>query len=148
MGSENFNIPEHILQSFDDIRRNGCLPEKSKRLYYNAFNKYMRWKMDNKIGPDCHSEAVVGAYIKFMSSTVVPTSLWTILSQIKSVIFVEKDEVVPVLTINKFIQRICVGYVPKQAKVLEKKELSNFLLNECDETYLIEKVILCVPPSS
>lgn len=131
--------PKNLLEEFDEIKRHGRIPSKSRPEYYREFNRYKLWKQERNIAEECNSEEVVGLYIEKRSKEVVPPSLFTILSFLKATIAVEYNSNIPTDNLQAIIARKQQNYQPKQATVLTPNQIGQYLKK--DNVSLIYKVI-------
>lgn len=129
-----------INAKYEEIKRRGMIPEKSRKQYYVEYRKYCDWKEKTGIQKDNNTEATVGVYLEEKSKNVVPTSLFTTLSMLKAVLALEENVVINADHLNKILSKKCKGYTPKQSPTFTKKQLSDFL--GASDTFLIQKVIV------
>lgn len=105
------------------MKRQGRIPEKSRPDYYREYGRYMKWKEEYGIGNNCNSEAVVGMYLEEKSAEVVPTSLFTILSMLKSVIAVEHNTIIQVVDLQRMLAQKTKNYVTKKDPILTREQV-------------------------
>lgn len=139
---ERSTTPDHIKAEFNRIVSDGAIPQKSKKNYANAYQKYLLWKKKNKATSD--SERVIGCYIDSLKGKIVPTSLWVTLSMIRSHLLVDTGVLIKTPRVNANIKQHCEGYIPKQAAVLTKEQFSVFLLQSSDEEFMVAKAIIAL----
>lgn len=137
------STPDHIKAQFQIIVTDGAIPAKSRK-DAAACKKYVNWKELNQIPVISNSESVIGCYINSLVGSIVPTSLWVTLSMIRSHILVDTGEMIKTPIVNATIKRLCDGYIPKQAAVLTKDQFGQFLLNQSNEHFLVQKAIIAL----
>ena len=114
------------------------LPPKSKEIYKKAYNKFTAWRIEKKAPI---SENVILAYLKELSKTVKPPTLWSTYSFLKCTIqLYDKVNISKFPQIFQFLKRTSEGYIPKKAKVFKDEEIETFLNEAPNEKFLATKV--------
>jgi len=115
------------------------LPEQSKGKYEAEYRKFCEWAEEK--GVKTFDEDVFLAYFLKLSTTYVPTSLWSIYSMLRSTMDVHRNIRLEHFTkLYSFIKRKNVGYNPKKARVFKASEVKQFLETALDEQWLVHKV--------
>lgn len=115
------------------------LPEKSKRLYMNAYNQLKTWCEERKVVKV--TENVLLAYFKEKSEGKKVSTLWANYSMLKSTLAIKEN-----IDISKFFKLVAFlkqknsSYKPKKSKVFTKEEINKFIVEAPDDEYLSKKV--------
>jgi hypothetical protein len=118
------------------------LPCKSKDRYEMAYSKFMQWKSDNNIRS--YSENVMLAYFEWLSTTMKPSSLWSIYSMLRATLNIKENNI----DISKYpklialLKRKSQGFKSRKSQVLSAKQIHTFMSSAPDEKYLFTKVRL------
>lgn len=81
----DFIVPDDILEEADAVTFN-LLPAKSKERYLNVLEKFRNWMRTKNV--DVIREEVMLAYFNGLMGKLVPPSLWSTYSMLKSTLFV------------------------------------------------------------
>lgn len=137
------DVPADIKDEYEALKRQGRIPEKSRPEYYREYGRYMEWKKMRGIATECNDEAVIGLYLEQKSKSVVPTTLFMIMSMLKSVIAVEHNTILNTDNLNKILGKKTKNYIPKKAPILSREQVAHFLCQP-DDLYLVAKVITAI----
>lgn len=138
--SDNENVPWEI-SNIAAAATAQLLPEKSKSRYENVYDSFTKW-MEMK---HCKSitEDVILAYLAHKSETVKSSTLWSMYSMLKSTILVKKNVNIAIFPkVLAFLKRKNVGYKAKKSEVFSSEQISKFIREADNDTYLMLKVIL------
>lgn len=141
--SESFNedddyIPPEILEAADKAIRNS-LPCKSQAIYWKCYEELLVW-MKGK-NTKSFDEKVLLAYFDELTAKVVPPTLWSKYSMLRTIINVQKNiDISKYALLRSFIKQQNVGYKCRKAKVFSPAELDTFLKRAPDSKYLVTKV--------
>ena len=124
--------------------KEGCaslIPEKSKRRYELAYEKFMKWVNDKKT--NVNEKTLLAYFVRRGEILKSPGSLWSEFSMLKTMINLE-------LSINigryyklvSFLKRKNVGFVPKKSKVFLFEEINKFMVEAPNDKYLMLKVVM------
>lgn len=137
--ADSGKIPQAILDAYEENKRNGVIPPKSAKLYYKQYQRYNDWKATKGIAVDVNSEATVSVYLEELAATTTPNSLFMILSMLKATLLAEHNYTLDTIALNKFLSKKGKDYLPKQAPILTKENLAQFMALP-GEQFLIAKV--------
>lgn len=117
------------------------LPQKSKEIYENTYNKFMNWRSKNNI--KTFSENVILAYLSELAKNVKSSTLWSHYSMLKNTINIKNNiDIGKYPKVRAFLKRKNEGYIPQKSRVLEKEHIFKFINEAPDEVFLLTKVIL------
>ncbi|KAL7289342.1 hypothetical protein TKK_0016710 [Trichogramma kaykai] len=137
---ENEIVPELIRQAARDVTLN-LLPEKWKRLYTQAYNKFKEWQKDRKT--NSFDEDVLLVYFSTLSTNYKPPSLWSKYSMLKSTINCYNNiNIGNYKRLTAYLKKCSKGYIRKKSKEFTNTEILTFLNEAPDEKNLCLKVIL------
>ncbi|XP_050307667.1 uncharacterized protein LOC126744318 isoform X2 [Anthonomus grandis grandis] len=133
-------IPQNIREKAIKATEN-LLPVKSRQQYDREYGIFGIWKDANAIVQI--TETVLMAYFQELSEKYSPNSLWTKYSSLRSTLMVYKNiDISQYHRLISFLKVKSKVYVPKKSKVLEEKQIINFIKKAPDDIYLVHKVIL------
>lgn len=116
------------------------IPEKSREKYESVYARFEKWCSDKKLKTSVN-EKVILVYFEQLSKISKPSSLWTWYSMLRTVISIKKN-----IDISKYVHLIAFlksksqGYQPKKSKMLTKQDVTRFLLEAADSSFLLVKV--------
>lgn len=118
------------------------IPQRSKARYDLAYEKFGKWLEDKKIKRI--NEKVLLAYFEGRKNQKVST-LWTLYSMLRSELTLKKNiDIAQYTSLHAFLKRQSQGYRAKKSNILTKENVSRFMTEAEDETYLMTKVALIV----
>lgn len=132
------NTPPDLLEK---VKKMDTVPEKSRKTYEKAYDNYCLWKKQNNVQKS--SPNIIKAYILHMQDKYKPSSMWTKLSMLKSMLLRHENinlENFPEIKI--YMKKISKNHIPKKAYVFSHDDYTKFLLEAPDNEYLIHKVCL------
>ena len=138
------NTDEMDCSDIEEAWKEGCaslIPEKSKRRYELAYEKFMKWVNDKKT--NVNEKTLLAYFVRRGEILKSPGSLWSEFSMLKTMINLE-------LSINigryyklvSFLKRKNVGFVPKKSKVFLFEEINKFMVEAPNDKYLMLKVVM------
>jgi hypothetical protein len=71
-----------LNEQANKIRCEALLPTISQARYEEAFRKFMDWRQENYPSDEVNENALL-VYLKHLSETFAPSSLWTVYSMLK-----------------------------------------------------------------
>jgi integrase len=117
------------------------LPAKSKVQYEKAYNQFRMWCATKQVVKV--TENVLLAYLEEKSKVLKPPTLWSTFSMLKSTLNVKENvDVRKFPKIVPYLKNKSVGYRGKKSKVLTREDITKFLEEADDGTYLLMKVVL------
>lgn len=132
--------PPEILEKAANTTEK-LLPTKSRTRYEIVYQKFMDWRIKNKI--NSFSENVLLAYFGDLMEQFKPSSIWAIYSMLRTVISIKNNvniETYPKL--KAFLKRQSEGFKSKKSKIFSSDEISKFLNEAPDSQYLLTKVCI------
>lgn len=115
------------------------LPKKSKERYLNAYERFNEW-CKGKRAPVI-TEKVVLAYFAERSRELKSSTLWSEYSMVKSTLIANDHcDISKMAKLLAFLKRNSEGYRPKKAKIFTREQITKFLKEAPDTTYLMMKV--------
>lgn len=136
MANETINYVEEAAR----IASASLLPEKSKTRYELAYDIFKKWCSGNNVGDV--TENVLLAYFLEKSKTMSPSSLWSVYSMLKLCISIDKNQDISnYKKLIAFIKRRNDGYEAKKSKIFTQEEITKFLVDAPNETYLAMKIV-------
>jgi hypothetical protein len=128
------------LRDAADSARGATLPAKSKQRYNQAYDKFVEWQLENN-AQNLFSENILLAYFREMSLKYCPTTLWSVYSMLRSLIYQKhKVHIKDYRELLTFLKSLGKGYKPTKAKVFSDEEVAKFIQNAEDHTWLAHKV--------
>lgn len=137
--SSSEDLPSDIENEAFNVVSN-LTPQKSRRKYHDAFERYQKWCSEKKI-LNITSEKGLLVYFNDLSKKHKASSLWCYYSMLRTEISIKQNvDIKKYVHLIAFLKRQSEGYKPKKSKVLTKQEITNFLLDAGDERFLCMKV--------
>lgn len=123
-----------------DLASFNLLPRKSAKRYNFAYDFFKKWCSLKKV--NIVTENVMLAYMVHRSEKLKsPSSLWCEYSMLKTTITLRENvDISKFYKLIAFLKKKNEGYTPKKSKILDQKQVMDFLKNAPDETYLLSKV--------
>lgn len=138
MSNSDDELPYSILEVANSASIN-LLPIKSKEKYNKQYDDFQNW-CHNK-GTNSTKEEVFLAYFAHLSKIFQPNTLWSKYSMLKSVLKIKINlDLSQYYKLTSFLKKQNVGYRPKKSKIFDKNDISKFMKEAPDETYLLIKV--------
>lgn len=135
--------PPEIIEAAQETSLK-LLPEKSRRRYENAYDKFISWRRIKQI-KSSFSENVMLAYFNEISQKIKPSTLWTQYSMLRNTIYINHNvDISNYLKLRAFLKRSSDGYRPKKAKILTSQQVNEFITRAPDEKFLFTKVIFLI----
>lgn len=136
---EDICTPPEITEIANTATLN-LLPEKSRKQYEIAYNRFREWCADKKA---VHfTENVLLAYFSERSTKVKPSSLWSEYSMVRASLSVKHDVDIKTYTrVMAFLKRNSVGFRAKKSKIFNRDQIYKFLKEAPDLQYLMKKVL-------
>ncbi|XP_065168248.1 uncharacterized protein [Atheta coriaria] len=136
---------QDIMNTFPEIPEDASLvtplPEKSKRLYLNAYEAFNKWREENNLTSS--SEEVLLIYFKELATKYKPSSLWTQYSMVKSTLNIHENvNVDKYRKLTAFLKTQSQGFTPKKACKFTLQNIDEFLRTASQYKYLPTKVAL------
>lgn len=117
------------------------LPSKSRKIYENAYSRFMEWKAKKK--SSSFSETVLLAYFSELVQQQKPSTVWSNYSMIRSTLQANNNvDISKYLKLITFLKQNAKGYRPKKSKIFTRTQINDFLNNAPDEVYLMTKVVV------
>lgn len=114
------------------------LPAKSRKLYEQAYDKFLSWKTEKKA---ITSENCLIVYFKDLMEKLKPSTIWSQYSMLKSTIGINEGvQIKEFKNLAALLSNYSRGYQTKKAKVFSAEEVQQFLQNAPDEIHLATKV--------
>lgn len=117
------------------------IPEKSKSQYEKSYNIFLNWTMGHQV--TSITENVLIAYFQSMGQTKKSSTIWTNYSMLRSMLSIKRN-----IDISKFTRLIALlktfskGYQPKKSQILDFDQITRFVTDAPDQTFLVVKVVL------
>ncbi|XP_063541246.1 uncharacterized protein LOC134750081 [Cydia strobilella] len=119
------------------------LPEKSREIYFRAYNNFNKWRVEN--GVNALSETVLLSYFMHLSHTKQPPTMWSIFSMLKATMNIKDDvHIENYSELITFLKGMQVGHNPKKSKMFTLSDIDKFIKEAPDILYLGAKVILII----
>jgi hypothetical protein len=143
MEEENFTVTPSALRCLAEASSLDLLPEKSKKKYMTAYEKFKEWRLKEEAPI---SENVLLAYFDMLKNKFKPSSLWSTHSMLKLTIKINDNvDITKFSKLFALLKRYSDGYVPTKSKILNNDDIQNFLNTAPDNIYLATKVCSYVP---
>lgn len=131
-------VPIDILEEAHEININ-LLPKKSKQEYIKEYNKFKEWRKTRKTSS--FAEEVFQVYVKELAKKYSPPTVWSKYSKIKGCVRAyDNIDMSKYGKINVFLKDLMADHVPVQAKVFTPEEITKFINEAPDSSYLDVKV--------
>lgn len=115
------------------------LPEKSKIRYIRERSIFVTWCKQKNIKK--FTESVLLAYFAENSKKMKSSTLWSSYSMLKTCLIVQDNvDISKFSKLIAFLKRKSVGYRAKKSRIFTRTEISRFLLEAPDESFLMMKV--------
>lgn len=129
-----FDIEETAKNVINDL-----LPKKSKERYNLTFDKFTAWQTTRNV--KTVSEPVMLTYFKELSEIMLPSTLWSNYSMLKSTLRLKSNfDIGKYNLLTAFLKRNSVGFHSKKSKILTAEHVERFLKEAPDVEYLATKV--------
>lgn len=137
--SEREIVPAEIVEAANAATLN-LLPKKSSDKYKSTYTKFLEWKKSKNIGSS-FDESVLLVYFDTLSTTMKPSSLWSIYSMLKSTINLNDGiNISHYAKLQTFLKRQSTGFMSKKSQVLTAEDTEKFIREAPDDRYLATKV--------
>lgn len=141
MSDSEFSLTPPELVEAAKVASQKLLPAKSRKIYENAFSRFMEWKM--KKACSSLSETVLLAYFSELTQQQKPSTVWSNYSMIKSMLQSNNNvDISKYFKLITFLKQNGKGYTPKKSAIFTSTNISDFLNNAPDEVYLMAKVVV------
>lgn len=136
---EKLTIPVEIEEEMEEIIN--VLPEKSRKQYQIAFQRFNDWCTTQKGTHTQYTEKVFFDYFSERSNKVKPSSLWSEFSMIRAELSAKENiDLKNFKKLMSFLKQNSVGFRCNKSKVFNRKQFFKFLNEAPDEIYLLKKV--------
>lgn len=132
------STPSEIRQIAESVS-DSLLPDKSKHVYMKAYCNFKDWCLAKSVTSP--SENVLLVYFQEKAKNQKAATLWATYSMLKSTLKVRENvDISKYFKLIAFLKRQNVSYKPKKASVLDKEQITKFLIEAEDEIFLPIKV--------
>lgn len=132
--------PPELIEAARNVELN-LLPSKSRKVYNDTYNRFMDYCKDK--GVSSFSESVLLSYFAQLSERLKCSTLWSTFSMLKATLTIHHNvDIGKYLKLRAFLKRKSECYRPKKSRVLEREQITKFLLEAPDDIYLATKVRL------
>lgn len=132
------NTPPHLLE---EVKKIDIVPEKSRPAYDKVYENYCIWKEKHQIQKS--SANVISAYILELQKNYQPSSIWTKISMLKTILMREEQfNVDDYPQIKNYLKKISKKHKPKKAYVFSQEDFLKFLRDAPNDYYLVHKICL------
>lgn len=115
------------------------LRENSRKRYQSAYKIFMSWCSSKQF--EELTEDAIFTYFEELSQTYSSTTLWSLYSMLRSMLFIHHNINMEGHTkLKAFLKAKSRGYKAKKYKVFTQEEVNKFITEAPDETYLASKV--------
>ncbi|XP_043465345.1 uncharacterized protein LOC122500470 [Leptopilina heterotoma] len=140
--SIEYCTPPEIRNAAEEAKASS-LPKKSFPIYNLAYKKFMDWRAEKKL--EHFSENVLLAYMKHLSETKAPTTLWSVYSILRSTLNVNNNiKIEGYINLRAFLKAKYKGFKPKKSSALTSDQVRQFLLEAPDDKFLAMKVAMLI----
>ena len=117
------------------------LPSKSKKYYEAAYEKFVKWKKNNKA---ITTENCILVYFNEMAKKLKPKTMWCQYSMLKHTLKLKENiDIKDFHHLTSKLRNDVKGYGYNKANVFEASKVEKFLKDAPDEIYLATKVSIC-----
>lgn len=125
-----------LLEIFTDL---DMLRENSRKRYQRVYKIFMSWCSSKQF--EELTEDAIFTYFEKLSQTYSSTTLWSYYSMLRSMLFTHHNINMERHTkLKAFLKAKSLGYKAKKFNVFTQEEVSKFITEASDETYLASKV--------
>lgn len=133
--SEEFNVD----QAAEAIISQELIPQKSKKLYEQQYESFVRWCNEKHVKE--YNENALLVYFNEKSKRYCSSTLWSYYSMLKTTINIKHNiDISKFSKLLAFLKRKNDGHKPKKSKVLTGEDVEKFLVEAPDDKYLMMKV--------
>lgn len=139
INDELYILPELQETSETTLNSSVDLPAKSKNRYELTYQSFQKWQESSNI--NSVEEHVLLTYFQEQSTIKTPATLWSLYSMLKSMINLQLN--VNIGNYNKllaFLKDKSKGYTSAKPKIFTDEEITKFIEEAPDITYLATKV--------
>lgn len=130
---------EDEVKNLSTEAKEKLVPEKSNKLYQQAYCIYRRWLQTTKYSST--TKDTVLAYFNYLSKKNAPSTCWTTFSKLKSLIKLKENiNIGTYYDVIAFLKQNKKGYKPKQSEISTSEQVKDFILHAPDELFLDVKV--------
>ena len=116
------------------------IPEYSKRLYERQYRRFQDWRLQMGITNETDEEILL-TYFEKLSENYKPTTLFTTFTKLKSMIFIQENiDISRYSRLLYFLKEAGKSHIAKRAKIFTREQISKFVNNDPDDTFLLHKV--------
>ena len=150
---EDSDDEQEINQNFEEearlIVQTVTLPEKSADRYLLVYNTYKKWESDHKKALSNSAESNLIVYFNKLKVKLKPPTLWSVWSMLGKTLYTKDGiNIKNFLDLKALIKNNCKGYRPRKAFALRWDQVSKFMNDASDYTFLAAKVmykLACFP---
>lgn len=137
MSETSLVLPDEVEKAAENALL-GIIPEKSKKIYNAAFEKFEKWCAEK--GVKHINEKVLLAYFEGKKGQKSST-LWSQYSMLRSEINLRRSiNIKKFPNLLAFLKRRSDGYQAKKSNVLTRANIAKFLVEADNKTHLMAKV--------
>lgn len=116
------------------------LPKKSQDRYKLVYDTFMKWRNENRASS--FDESVLICYFKDCQQKVCPATLWSIWSILKKMLNTKHSvDIACYLNLKSILKNNSKGYKPKKSLIFNWAQITKFINDAPDSTYLGAKVL-------
>ncbi|XP_031358679.1 uncharacterized protein LOC116182292 [Photinus pyralis] len=139
-GDEFMCTPPEVAAMAESIMPE-LLPEKSRNRYEKERERFFNWCKMKQVKR--YTETVLLAYFVEKSGKLKSSTLWSMYSMLKSMLILQDNvDISKYAKLQSFLKRKSVGHKPKKSLTFTRQQISTFLEEAPDETFLMMKVAL------
>ncbi|XP_031358251.1 uncharacterized protein LOC116181935 [Photinus pyralis] len=139
-GDEVMCTPPEVAAMAESIMPE-LLPEKSRNRYEKERERFFNWCKMKQVKR--YTETVLLAYFVEKSGKLKSSTLWSMYSMLKSMLILQDNvDISKYAKLQSFLKRKSVGHKPKKSLTFTRQQISTFLEEAPDETFLMMKVAL------
>lgn len=121
----------------------GLLPQKSKQLYLRAYLDFKKWCNSKNVIKI--SENVLLAYFQEYSENKKASTQWAHYSMLKATLNLKENiDISKFCKLIAFLKRQNDNYKPKKSLVFSQEEITKFITEAPDASYIAIKVYICL----